>query len=285
MTLHILHLPVDPRSLMAAGRDHGLVQTAWAADSGYLVHALLSRLLADLAPKPFDLQDTLTAKPSASEDAVRPLSLLAYSTHDVRALADAAEARVDPVTDRAIAWGRAASKPMPDFVAGQELGFRVRLCPMIRIGKQHPAGFAHGAEVDPYHARLLRELAVRGIDFTNVLGRAEVAAELPSREQVYGDWLADRFGMAARPVHTRLTSLRDIRPWRRGAPKSVAARTMHGHDRRRGRGAVLGRREAILEGHLRVEEPGAFRDLLSRGVGRHRAFGFGMLLLRPVTEG
>lgn len=285
MTLHILHLPVDPRRLMAAGRDHGLVQTAWAADPGYLVHALLSRMLGDLAPKPFDLQDSPTAEVGASEDVVRPLSLLAYSTHDVRSLADAAEARMDPVTDRAIAWNRAASKAMPDFVSGQEVGFRVRLCPTIRVGKRHPAGFAHGAEVDPYHAHLLRELAVRGIDATDAPRRAEVVAELPSREQIYMGWLADRFGVAARPVHTRLTSLRDIRPWRRGAPKNDVARTMHGHERRRGRGAVLGRREAILEGCLRVEEASAFRCLLTRGVGRHRAFGFGMLLLRPVREG
>jgi CRISPR system Cascade subunit CasE len=28
----------------------------------------------------------------------------------------------------------------------------------------------------------------------------------------------------------------------------------------------------------------AFRALLARGVGRHRAFGFGMLLLRPPVH-
>jgi CRISPR system Cascade subunit CasE len=30
-----------------------------------------------------------------------------------------------------------------------------------------------------------------------------------------------------------------------------------------------------------VADPAAFAQLLARGVGRHRAFGLGMLLLRP----
>jgi len=30
-----------------------------------------------------------------------------------------------------------------------------------------------------------------------------------------------------------------------------------------------------------VRDPTGFAALLARGVGRHRAFGFGMLLLRP----
>ena len=37
--------------------------------------------------------------------------------------------------------------------------------------------------------------------------------------------------------------------------------------------------DATLTGHLRITDPTAFAHLLARGVGRHRAFGFGMLLL------
>jgi CRISPR system Cascade subunit CasE len=39
--------------------------------------------------------------------------------------------------------------------------------------------------------------------------------------------------------------------------------------------------DVTFRGMLEVVEPGAFEALLRRGVGRHRAFGFGMLLLRP----
>ena len=49
-----------------------------------------------------------------------------------------------------------------------------------------------------------------------------------------------------------------------------------------------GRRLVTLEGPdttfsgvLRVTDTDAFGALLARGVGRHRAFGYGMVLLRP----
>ena len=42
-------------------------------------------------------------------------------------------------------------------------------------------------------------------------------------------------------------------------------------------GLGLQRPDALLVGSLKVEDPGAFTALLARGLGRHRAFGFGML--------
>ena len=47
----------------------------------------------------------------------------------------------------------------------------------------------------------------------------------------------------------------------------------------------MGRREAVFEGTLEVRDAALFQGLLARGVGRHRAFGFGMLLLRPAEPG
>jgi CRISPR system Cascade subunit CasE len=38
-----------------------------------------------------------------------------------------------------------------------------------------------------------------------------------------------------------------------------------------------------MTGILEVTGGEAFARLLARGVGRHRAFGFGMLLLKPVS--
>jgi CRISPR system Cascade subunit CasE len=52
--------------------------------------------------------------------------------------------------------------------------------------------------------------------------------------------------------------------------------------RRRGV-ARLVRPNVVLEGTLSITDPVGFRRLLARGVGRHRAFGFGMLLLRPLV--
>ena len=40
--------------------------------------------------------------------------------------------------------------------------------------------------------------------------------------------------------------------------------------------------DTVMSGELQTSDPDAFARLLARGIGRHRAFGFGMLLLRPA---
>jgi CRISPR system Cascade subunit CasE len=53
------------------------------------------------------------------------------------------------------------------------------------------------------------------------------------------------------------------------------------HHREDVRKLVKGRPAVTFEGTLTVTDGEQFEALLARGVGRHRAFGFGMLLLRP----
>jgi len=43
------------------------------------------------------------------------------------------------------------------------------------------------------------------------------------------------------------------------------------------------RPDALFTGELTIRDAEAFARLLARGIGRHRAFGFGMLLLRPPS--
>ena len=40
--------------------------------------------------------------------------------------------------------------------------------------------------------------------------------------------------------------------------------------------------DAVMRGSITVTEPSGFSDLVARGIGRHRAYGYGMLLLRPA---
>jgi CRISPR system Cascade subunit CasE len=47
---------------------------------------------------------------------------------------------------------------------------------------------------------------------------------------------------------------------------------------------AVGGPDALLVGQLRVIDPDAFADLIARGVGRHRSFGFGLLMLRPAAR-
>jgi CRISPR system Cascade subunit CasE len=85
------------------------------------------------------------------------------------------------------------------------------------------------------------------------------------REEVYVQWLGRELGRgnASRLESARLTEFR-----REGM--------------RRGDGGPIERPNAVLEGRLAVQDPSGFDTLLRRGLGRHRAFGFGMLLLRPA---
>jgi CRISPR system Cascade subunit CasE len=41
--------------------------------------------------------------------------------------------------------------------------------------------------------------------------------------------------------------------------------------------------DAVFTGVLQVRDSDAFAALVARGIGRHRAFGFGMLLLKPAV--
>jgi CRISPR system Cascade subunit CasE len=40
----------------------------------------------------------------------------------------------------------------------------------------------------------------------------------------------------------------------------------------------------LFSGQLQVNDGDAFARLVTSGIGRHRSFGFGMLLLRPVQS-
>jgi CRISPR system Cascade subunit CasE len=96
-------------------------------------------------------------------------------------------------------------------------------------------------------------------------------AALPSREALYLEWLSRAFGRdsAASLEAARLAGYRSIHVLRR--PLRGAARSV----------ALIEGPDATLEGSLRVGDPAAFAAMLARGVGRHAAFGFGMLLLAP----
>lgn len=86
---------------------------------------------------------------------------------------------------------------------------------------------------------------------------------------MYRDWLARHLAAGGvEPERLALDSFRLSGTQRRGSDRAL-------HHLRRGP-------DALFSGVLRVADPDAFAALLARGVGRHRAFGYGMLLLRPA---
>jgi CRISPR system Cascade subunit CasE len=200
---------------------------------------LLRAAFGELAPKPFRLIERLG----------RPDYLLGYSTADPSALREHAAMFPDPLVNSALNLPSLAVMWMPTtFAAGTQLGFEVRVRPVMREHRNGDRELIH--ERDAFVA------AVDG------LGREQKLV----RERVYVDWLQARLaagGAKARAV--RAASLRRCRVLRTGADRKPVL--VEGPD-------------VVLEGTLAVIDLEAFAALLTRGVGRHRAFGFGMLLLK-----
>jgi CRISPR system Cascade subunit CasE len=144
---------------------------------------------------------------------------------------------------------------MPDaFSPGQRFGFEVRVRPTIR---QHIDGDrTRSRERDAFLAAIEKA------------GPRPNRAEL-DRGAVYTQWLARHFETGgAKLLDARAAALRRTRVSRRNGERRLKS-DIEGPD-------------ATLVGTLEIAQPEAFLRFLARGVGRHRAFGFGMLLLKPI---
>lgn len=161
-----------------------------------------------------------------------------------------------PDVARALGLDALDARPFPDaWKVGQALGFEVRVRPVIRAkdGRERDA-FLHAAESIP----------------------PEEGNGIEQRSIVYLDWLTKQFAAdkAAQITHAQMEEFRLTRVLRKtGTVENGKRKTL----------AITGP-DAVFKGQLRVGEADAFARLLARGIGRHRTFGFGMLLLRPVSS-
>lgn len=176
----------------------------------------------------------------------RPARLLAYSAQPAEALRERAETFADPLAYEAWSPEDCASRPMPtEWRAGRRLGFEVLACPMSRKDGNEKDVFLRRADAEPDTRH--------------------------DRATVYCDWLAKQLAPVATLASARLAGFRRVRMLRRSASASGGRRL-----------ATLDRPQALFAGELVVDDTTGFAVLLARGIGRHRAFGYGMLLLRPA---
>ncbi len=210
-----------------------------SGDLGYAFHQVLAETFGAAAPKPFQI----------AEDG--SWGVVAYSSLDAEALREAAltqrEAAVPAwqLASEAIGLASMTSTPMPsNWVPAQDLAFSVRTRPVCRISHHRERGLPRECDV------FLRAVASKS-------GEGEWLA----REDVYLAWFREQIPEAAATLPSvRLTRFKLTGVYRKGAPR------LDGPD-------------ATFSGVLRPAEPEAFLSLLHRGIGRHRAFGFGMILL------
>ena len=212
-------------------------------DIDHAMHCLLVESFGDLAPKPF----RLIMQRDASSGV-----LYGYGTADCDQLRESAAICADPLQSRLLSPESLQDKPMPTvWAAGKRLGFGVRIRPVARKGR---GSGRHRDEQDAFQQ----------------VAEGYSKAEMPfSREEIYVRWLAERLacdGAATLDTEqTKLVSFQRLRSFRRQHNRYV-----EGPD-------------AVMRGVLAIDDPAAFSSLLARGIGRHRAYGYGMLLLRPAA--
>jgi CRISPR system Cascade subunit CasE len=245
--LYLIRLPILLPALHRWAGERGIGWTAEGCeintsfDEGRALHHLLSESFGKGVLQPF----RLFAAPGKNQ-----ANLYAYSSLDKSELAETLRACALPEVLSICNPAALEVKEMPeDWREGRRLGFETRLRPVRRLLK--PCGkFPKGAEVDVFLVEALRRFPEKPPE----------ADEL-KREDVYRQWLAERLGGAVELESVRLERFSRHRAARTG-------RANQGPD-------------ALMRGDLIVRDPTLFAERLAKGVGRHTAYGFGMLLIRP----
>ncbi len=226
-------------------------------DTDHAMHCLLKETFGELAPKSFRL-----IVPRGGSRGC----LYGYGLASAADLQDAAHTFADPQQLRALPASSIDSKAMPsEWQSGKKLGFEVRVRPIVRllrdparISSSVPLHFREGgrrpgAECDAFQWQAVQD--------------PEKGTMELSREEVYSEWLSKQLerigGASLYGEGAKLVFFQRTRSFRK-----LHARYVEGPD-------------AVMRGILSVSDSALFANLLARGVGRHRAHGFGMLLLRP----
>lgn len=249
----LIHVPLDMRAFSRWAGQRGLVRRG-AYDADYALHILLSAMFGKGALQPFRL---------FWSERRRCGSLYAYADSDHATLQDVAADAASPDCLAPLNPAQMISKPMPStFAAGQRLGFDLRVRPIRRLRRdmkdpQSGEVLSRGKEVDAYRLEALYRFPDGWRQPGGMASRHEIV-----REAIYTSWLAERLGDAAKIDECRLAAFRRTRVVR-------------------GDGAGPEGPDATLHGTLAVQDPEGFARRLREGVGRHRAYGYGMMLLRP----
>ncbi len=241
--LHLIRAPIDMRALHRWAGERGLMSDR-TFDEGYALHKLLGECFGPGRLQPF----RLLVPPRTGW-----ASLYAYAVASAAKLAEDAKAVAPPEHTRILPPNALEGKEMPgDWPAGRRFGFDLRVRPVRRTDR--PSDRSGAVEVDAF------------VHEARDMPEGEMTRRGRTREVVYRDWLARQFERlgGAQLERCGLAAFRRAR-----CVRADGAYGSEGPD-------------ATLQGALLVTDGDAFARMLARGVGRHRAYGYGMLLLRPV---
>ena len=259
MTTHLVHAPLDLQAFNQWADTRGLIRRR-TFDAGFALHVLLTGMFGPRALQPFRLFAPVRQRFG---------SLYAYTKVDAESLRRIARTAATPDCLAALDVARLRSKAMPEaFSPGQRLGFDIRIRPVKRLRRsvqdsQSGEVVSPGAEWDAFRVAAVQRYP-DGWKTGPGVKPHEPHSIRGQRGEIYCDWLAERLGDAAtlEPGNCHLASFARSRIVRGDGPGPEGP-------------------DATLHGTLTVNLPEGFHRLLRNGIGRHKAYGYGMVLLRP----
>ena len=225
-------------------------QRALQMDLGYALHAATQATLGSLAPRPFAVRQRQGGRDGVIDELV---GYVAAAPADLQRAVQLAPA--DTLAADAIGLDTLAVRAMPtQWRSGERLSFEARVAPLVR-SRTARAGAV--VEMDAaYHPSLADE-------------------RLGDRDTAYGAWLARELQRGGAATLSAWSTHRfQLTP---------IARRSQARDGRAGRNLAQGLLpDLTVRGELAVADSSTFAALLARGLGRHRAFGYGCVLLAPA---
>lgn len=251
-TVHMIQMWFNSRQLVQLGKMLHLPLKK--VGNNYLTHCALSELFQNQAPRPFSVEDNHR---QISDYDGQQIRVLCYSKYDWQTLQKLAQGFASPAVYDIVDWERIASKPMPEvFPDGLELRFELRACPVVRKASDG-LKWHKGQEVDVFLSKAWEQ------EDQNI----EV-----DRENTYKEWLIRYF---ERQSAVHLTSVHVKR-------FSIERMSRRNHKPNR-KVTIIQRPDVTFTGTLKIKNGKEFEELLYRGIGRHKSFGFGMLKIRRAN--
>ena len=250
--LQMLQLELDQRQLASWMGAMGL------QDLDFAIHCLLTECLGESRPRVF--------RPQTGRDG-KSLALLGYCRSREEELEQTLQMLATPLQRGVIPRGSVKTKEMPhDWSQVSDLGFEIRVRPIVRLSRRKVA-------VNPAFAQRLEGAGLKpGSEYDvhrwrNLL--AQTAQEPPvSKDLAYAEWLSQR-------AEQQGSCTIDPRC-------AVVARSQETRAVRDAHQEGFPGPDVVMRGLLQIQDPSRFEQLLEHGLGRHRAYGYGMLLLRPA---
>lgn len=239
---YMIELHPDWPALLRFLHDQRLEASQGDDDLGYGIHAWLLAAFGSLAPKPWRL----------FLDRRRPPRLLGYANHSAEELGYHLQEFADPSAYAACKEPKKqiVSRPMPVFKEGLHLSFELLGCP---VGRKADSGVE-------------KDLFLMHAD--------KIESATLDRDRIYCEWAREHIEHeeAAKLLAVRLGGFRLTRQVR------FTQKDLGLKERKK---RALIRPWALFQGKISVLNSEKFAHLLRQGIGRHRSFGYGMLLLRP----